>query len=326
MKILVTGGAGYIGSITNQYLQKAGHQTVVFDNLITGHKEAVGDSELVVGDLKNPSDIEAVFAAQKIDAVIHFAALALAPESMIKPQEYYVNNLLGGLNLLEAMRKHDCREIVFSSTCAVYGFPKELPVTERAPFAPVSVYGSSKLMFEEILSWYDQIYGIKSAKLRYFNAAGATLDGSLGENHPQETHIIPLALSVAQGQQEVFEIYGEDYQTRDGTCIRDYIHVLDLADAHLKAVNYLQSENESLAVNLGVGRGYSNLEVLQMVERVTGKKLNRQNKPRRPGDPDAIYADNTLVKTTLSWEPKYSDLEMIVQTAWAWQQKHLSGY
>lgn len=326
MKILVTGGAGYIGSITNRYLKEKGIDTVVFDNLSTGHEQAVGDATLIKGDLKNKEEIKEIFTQYKFDAVIHFAALALAGESMQKPDEYFINNILGGVNLLEAMRTGGCKNLVFSSTCAVYGYPKILPVKEDAMLSPVSVYGSSKLMFEEILDWYEKIYGIKSVKLRYFNAAGAAPDGIIGESHPHESHIIPKALNVAMGFKDVFELYGDDYQTPDGTCIRDYIHVWDLADAHFRAVEYLQTGKSSIAVNLGVGKGYSNLEVLKMVEKVTGRELKKIIKSRRAGDPDAIYADNTLAKEILGWEPQHSDLETIVSCAWKWHKGHPGGY
>jgi UDP-glucose 4-epimerase len=265
MKLLITGGAGYIGSVTNKILTDNGIETVIFDSLATGHRQAVGNTRLIVGDLKNREAIVGLFSREKFDGVIHFAALALAGESMEKPAAYFENNILGGLNLLEAMRQSDCRNIVFSSTCAVYGFPENLPVSEKEGYKPVSVYGSSKRMFEEILDWYEAIYGIRHAALRYFNAAGAFPDGSLGEDHPLETHIIPIAIAVARGVRSAFTVYGNDYHTPDGTCIRDYIHVSDLAEAHLKAVEYLISHQKSLVVNLGVGRGYSNLEILDAV-------------------------------------------------------------
>lgn len=320
MKILVTGGAGYIGSITNKLLTEQGIQTVVFDNLSTGHKNAVGASPLVIGDLTNSQDIEAVFANHRFDAVVHFAAKALAGESMDKPGEYFRNNLLGGINLLEAMKNNSCKTIIFSSTCAVYGTPKDVPVTEESPIHPESVYASSKRMFEEILEWYGVIYGFKHVNLRYFNASGASVDGILGEAHDPETHIIPIALSVAAGSLESFELKGDDYPTLDGTCIRDYIHVLDLADAHAKALTYLQKGGESTAVNLGVGVGYSNKQVLSEVEKVTGKKLSVVVGKRRSGDPAAIWADNTKAKKLLGWEPKFSDLTTIISSAWGWHQ------
>lgn len=325
MKFLITGGAGYIGSVTNALLKAQGHETVVFDNMTTGHKEAVGDTKLIVGDLRNKGDIEHAFSEVTFDAVIHFAALTLPGESMLKPYEYFHNNIDGGLNLLEAMRVHACKRIIFSSTCAVYGFPKDLPVTEESPIAPTSVYGASKRNFEEILEWYEKIHGIRFARLRYFNACGASPDGTLGEDHQPETHIIPVAVNaVLRG--EPFYVFGRDYKTPDGTCIRDYIHVSDLADAHLKAAEYIKKNDASLTVNLGVGKGYSNLAVLQAIEKVTGKKLDIQNKERRLGDPDAIYADNTKAKTMLGWEPKYTTPEAIIETAWKWHQGHKNGY
>jgi len=325
MKFLITGGAGYIGSITNWFIRSKGHETVIFDNMVNGHKEAVGDTKLIIGDLRNVKDIDSVFEHDHFDAVIHFAALALAGESMEKPYEYFHNNIDGGINLLEAMRKHDCKTIIFSSTCAVYGFPQTLPVTEMSPIAPTSVYGASKRNFEEILDWYERIYSIKHAKLRYFNACGALPDGSLGEDHTPETHIIPIAIRKAVSG-ETFPVFGNDYKTKDGTCIRDYIHVLDLADAHLKAVDYINSRKKSLTVNLGVGKGYSNLEILKAVEEVTGKKISIEFVQRRWGDPDAIFADNTKAMKELGWKPTYTDLFSIVQTAWSWHQKRLKGY
>ncbi|MEK9143924.1 MAG: UDP-glucose 4-epimerase GalE [Patescibacteria group bacterium] len=326
MKILITGGAGYIGSITNAILRQKGFETVVFDNLCLGHKEAVGSTRLIVGDLRKKQDIDTVFASEAFDAVIHFAAFSLAGESMEKPFEYYDNNLRGGLNLLEAMRLHGCRTIIFSSTSAVYGYPTNIPVTEEESIAPVSVYGSSKRMIEEMISWYGSIYGIRSVSLRYFNAAGALPDGSLGEAHTRESHIIPIALDVAAGKRERFAVYGNDYETPDGTCIRDYIHVVDLAAAHIKSVEYLAKGNASVVLNLGVGRGYSNLEVLNAVERVTGKKVALSLEPRRPGDPARLWADNRKAKEVLGWEPKYPDLETIIETAWKWHTKYPNSY
>jgi UDP-glucose 4-epimerase len=318
MKILVTGGAGYIGSITNWLLGKQGFETVIFDNLSCGHKEAVGDTPLVVGDLANKTDITALFEQHQFDAVIHFAALALAGESMERPADYYLNNIIGGVNLLEAMKMAGCKHIVFSSTCALYGTPQQLPVTELAPIHPESVYASSKRMVEEILAWYGKLYDIRYTNLRYFNAAGALLDGSLGEDHHPETHLIPIALSVAAGKQNELSINGDDYDTTDGTCIRDYIHVLDLADAHIKALEYLKKGGPSDSFNLGVGKGYSNKEVIQTVESVVGKEIPKKIVARRLGDPAAIWADNTKAKKILGWEPKHSDLKTIVESAWRW--------
>lgn len=316
MKVLITGGAGYIGSITNKLLQDQGHDTIVFDNLSRGHREAVGKTPLLVGDLTNLAEINEVFEQHSFDAVVHFAALSLAGESMEKPYEYFHNNLLGGLNLLEAMRKHNCKKIIFSSTSAVYGYPKRVPIVEEETIAPVSVYGASKHMVEEMIGWFEKLYGIKSVILRYFNAAGAMLDGSLGEDHEPEYHIIPGAIAVILGKQKIFELFGDDYDTPDGTCIRDYIHVVDLAEAHIKALEHEESD----VINLGVGRGYSNREVLEVVEKVTGKKLPVEVKPRRAGDPAKLWADNAKAKRVLGWEPKHSDIETIISSAFAWHK------
>lgn len=332
MKILVTGGAGYIGSHTVAELLKEGHEVVVFDNLICGHKEAI-TCPLVVGDLLHKDEINQVFEKERFDGVIHFAAYALAGESMKEPAKYFENNLQGGLNLLEAMRTHEVKRIVFSSTCAIYGFPEKLPVKEEEGLPasgqnkkPVSVYGESKLMFEKILNWYDRLFGIKNICLRYFNAAGASLDGSIGEDHQPETHIIPIAMQTALGQREKFTVFGTDYQTPDGTNIRDYIHVLDLADAHIKALEYLLDGKESNYFNVGTGQGYSNKQILETIKKVTGVDFPVEYGPRREGDPDAIYADNAKIKAVLGWEPRYSDLLTIIKTAWNWHKTHPQGY
>ncbi len=326
MKVLITGGAGYIGSVTNAVLRAAGHETVVFDNLSLGHREAVGDTTLIIGDLRNFDDIDSALQSVPFDAVIHFAALSLAGQSMAEPYEYFDNNLRGGLNLLEAVRRHGNPPVIFSSTSAVYGYPDRIPVTEDAPIAPVSVYGSSKRMVEEMIEWYGRIYGTRYVCLRYFNAAGAMQDGSLGEAHRSESHIIPIALEVASGKREKFELFGNDYDTPDGTCIRDYIHVEDLAAAHIKSMEYVHRGGASTAINLGVGKGYSNLEVLSTAEQVTGKKIPRSFGPRRPGDPGKLWADNAKAQKILGWTPKYPDLTTIVQTAWKWHKKKSNGY
>ncbi|MGB9706568.1 MAG: UDP-glucose 4-epimerase GalE [Microgenomates group bacterium] len=325
MKILVTGGAGYIGSHTVALLQKEGYEVVVFDNLVYGHREAVS-CPLIKGDLLDKAAIIKVFSQNKFTAVIHFAAYALAGESMKQPGKYFENNILGGLNLLEAMKDFGIKYIVFSSTCAVYGYPKKLPVTEESPLNPISVYGESKLAFEKILYWYDEIYGIKNVCLRYFNAAGADLEGKIGEDHQPETHIIPLAIKTALGQQPEFSLFGDDYPTPDGTCIRDYIHVLDLASAHIKALEFLKKEGKSDAFNVGTGKGYSNKEILQMVEKISGVDFPVKTLPRRAGDPAAIWADNSKIKKVLGWEPKYSDLKTIIHSAWKWHKTHPWGF
>lgn len=316
MKILVTGGAGYIGSITAKKLQEEGNEVVVFDNLSNGKKEYVL-SKLVVGDLTDKNSFSQL-EKENFDGVIHFAALALAGESMHKPYEYFHNNILGGLNLLEFMRSKNIKHIIFSSTCAVYGYSKNLPVTENEEKKPESVYGESKLMFEKMLEWYDKIYGIKYINLRYFNAAGAALDASLGEDHNPETHIIPIAIQAALGARDYFELFGEDYPTKDGSCIRDYIHVEDLAIGHVLALKKLIENGKSGSYNLGTGKSYSNKEVIDMVKKISGVDFKVEVKERRPGDPSAIFADNSKITKELGFQPQHSNLETIVKTAWKW--------
>jgi len=330
-KILVTGGAGYVGSHTVQELLRQNYEVVVFDNLVYGHREAV-KCPLVVGDLLQQNEVEKLFKENKFTAVIHFAAYALAGESMKDPYKYFQNNLQAGLNLLEQMRLNKVNKIVFSSTCAIYGYPKNLPVDEedlpagRQGKKPVSVYGESKLMFEKILEWYDKIFNIKNICLRYFNACGASLDGKVGEDHQPETHLIPIAMQVALGQRDKLTIFGDDYQTPDGTNIRDYIHVADLALAHLKSLAYLEQEKKSNYFNVGTGKGYSNLEIVKMIKKVSGIDFEVEIGPRRPGDPDAIYADNTKIKKILGWQPQYSDLKTIIESAWQWHKGRPNGF
>ncbi len=319
MNVLVTGGAGYIGSVTVKELQANGHNVVVFDNLVYGHKEAV-TCPLIVGDLL---DLEFLKANIKgtFDAVIHFAAYALSGESMQNPYKYFNSNLQGGLNLLEFMTDRHIPNIIFSSTCAIYGYPSKLPVTEDEAKKPESVYGESKLMFESILSWYKKVKGINYINLRYFNAAGATIDGRLGEDHDPETHIIPIAIQAALSKDSIFKLFGTDYDTKDGTCIRDYIHVLDLATAHIQAIEKLRVSGKSDSFNLGTGNGYSNRDVLNMVKKVSGVDFEIEEIERRIGDPAVIYADNSKAVKMLGFSPKYSDLETIVKTAWDWHSK-----
>lgn len=318
-KILVTGGAGYIGSITVKRLLESGYEVVVFDNLSQGHKTSVA-CPLVMGDLLNPQDFSQL-DSYTIDGVIHFAAAALAGESMKHPAKYFENNILGGVHLLEYMNKRNISSIVFSSTCAIYGTPDKVPVSEEESKKPESVYGESKLAFERVLYWYDRIYNIKHINLRYFNACGASLDGSLGELHDPETHIIPIAIQSAITNTP-FPLFGTDYETSDGTCIRDYIHVEDLASAHMLAFEQLEKTKESNFFNLGTGNGYSNKQIIDMVKKVSGKDFPVEVKPRRPGDPSIIYADNTKAKTILGWNPEHSDLETIIQTAWKFHTSH----
>lgn len=321
MRVLVTGGAGYIGSITVRQLLKEGHEVVVFDNLEYGHKENVTDCPLVVGDLLRAEDLRNGLDQYTFDAVIHFAAYLQVGESMQNPYKYFQNNLMGGLNLLEYMKEKQIPYIVFSSTSAIFGTPKELPVKEDQEKHPESVYGESKLMFERILHWYGEVFGIKSICLRYFNAAGAALDGSLGEAHDPETHIIPVAIKAAL-ENKPFFLFGNDYPTDDGTCVRDYIHVEDLATAHILALKYVEENKKSDQFNLGVGRGYSNKEVIDMVKKVSGVDFPVEIKERRSGDAAIVYADNEKSQHVLGFVPHYSDLETIVKTAWEWHKSH----
>ncbi len=326
-KILVTGGAGYIGSFTAQALKKKGYEVVIFDNLRYGHQEAVTGFNLIKGDLTTDKDLlEGTFKKEKFAGVVHFAAYALTGESMEKPAKYFLNNVGGTLNLLEAMRKNQVKKIVFSSTCAVYGQPEKLPIVEGEKKKPESPYGESKLMVEKILSWYENIFGLHSISLRYFNAAGAAPDGSIGEDHDPETHLIPLACQTALGKRKKLVIYGDDYPTPDGTCIRDYIHVLDLAKVHLLALERLEKRKKTEFFNVGTGQGYSVKEVVAKVKKVSGLDFKTEIGPRRPGDPARLYADNRKIKKEFSWQPKYSDLESIVKSAWQWHQSHPQGY
>ncbi|HYK07946.1 MAG TPA: UDP-glucose 4-epimerase GalE [Candidatus Eisenbacteria bacterium] len=317
-KILVTGGAGYIGSVTVKRLLEKGMEVVVFDNLIQGHKEVVS-CPLIVGDLLHPEDLSQL-DSYDFDGVIHFAAHLSVAESMKDPAKYFQNNLQGGLNLLEYMKKRNIKHIVFSSTAAIFGMPESTPIKEDDKKNPVNVYGESKLMFETILEWYDRILDIKFIALRYFNAAGASLDGSIGENHMPETHIIPVAIKKAQ-EGKPFSLFGTDYPTKDGTCVRDYIHVEDLATAHILAIEYLEKSNASNAFNLGTNKGYSNKEVVEMVKKITGLNIDMIQEHRRPGDPAVLLADNSKAKEVMGWNPQHSDLETIVKTAWEFYSK-----
>jgi UDP-glucose 4-epimerase len=321
MNILVTGGAGYIGSICVEQLLDAGHAITVFDNLTEGHRRAVDPrAELVTGDLQQRCDVDDALEKAKPEAVMHFAANALVGESMENPSKYFRNNVSGGINLLDAMLAAGCRRFVFSSTCATFGPPERLPIDETLPQRPINPYGESKLMFERILRWYDEIHGLKFVALRYFNAAGAT--ERFGEDHRIETHLIPNVLKVALGQKEQVEIYGTDYETPDGTCIRDYIHIVDLAQAHMLALSVPQSA----FYNIGTGGGTSVREVIAACERVTGKPIRVVEKPRRPGDPARLIAGSDKIKRELGWSPKYQSIEKIVESAWAWHVRHPHGY
>ncbi len=321
MKIFVTGGAGYIGSICVEQMLDQGHEIVVFDNLTEGHRRALDPrARLVEGDLREPRSIGDALAAEKPDAVMHFAANALVGESMTNPSKYFLNNVYGGVNLLDAMVAADVRKFVFSSTCATFGMPDEVPIHEGLPQRPINPYGESKLMFEKVLRWYDEIHGLRFVSLRYFNAAGAT--EQFGEDHRIETHLIPSVLKVALGQKPHVEIYGTDYPTPDGTCIRDYIHIVDLAQAHILALG----REQSAFYNLGTGGGNSVSEVVEVCRRVTGRDIPVVAKPRRPGDPPRLIAASAKITKELGWQPRFQSLDKIVESAWAWHQKHPHGY
>jgi UDP-glucose-4-epimerase GalE len=322
MRILVTGGAGYIGSHTAMVLAAAGHEPVVFDDMSQGHDWAVKWGPLERGSLSNPARLAQVFAAHPIDAVVHFAASALVGESMTNPAKYFRNNTVATLNLLDAMRDAGVSTLVFSSTCATYGDPVRVPIDETHPQVPVNPYGESKLMIEKIMRWYGEAYGLRWMALRYFNAAGADPEGRIGEDHDPESHLIPLVIGAAQGARPPVKIFGTDYPTADGTAIRDYIHVLDLADAHLRALDRLRSGAASQAINLGTGRGHSVREVVDTIARVAGKPVPVVESPRRPGDPPELVAAPERARDVLGWTCRYAELETIVRHAWTWHEKH----
>jgi UDP-glucose 4-epimerase len=324
-KILVTGGAGYIGSHMVDMLIAANHEVVVFDNLISGWRDAVLGGELIIGDLLDKTALEACFAKHQFDAVMHFAALIQVGESVREPAKYYANNLVGGINLIDAMIKHNVKKLVFSSTAAVYGEPQYLPIDINHPKNPINAYGKSKWLFEQILDDYAKAYDLRSIRLRYFNAAGADPKGRLGPRHRVVTHVIPLVLEVASGRRPVFEVYGTDYATDDGTCVRDYIHVSDICSAHLLALDALAQGACATAYNLGNGKGYSVREVIKVAEQVAQRKIPIKEIPRRAGDSAFLIADAKLAKQELGWEPKYFDLKDIIQHAWQWELKMCSG-
>ncbi len=323
MRILICGGAGYIGSHVNKLLAKKGYFTVVFDNLIYGHKEAVKWGDFIKGDLNNIDDLERVFSEYEIDAVIHLAAYAYVGESVRDPEKYYYNNVVNTLNLLRVMKKYGCSRIIFSSTCATYGIPVIVPITEDVKQNPINPYGKSKLMVEHILKDYHKAYGIEYVVLRYFNAAGADPDGEIGESHIPETHIIPLALETASGKRESFSVYGVDYDTFDGSCIRDYVHVEDLSQAHLLALRYLEQGGKSDFFNLGNEKGTSVLEIIDSVKKITGKDFAVCYDERREGDPPKLVGCGEKAKDILGWMPKYEGIDDIVRHAWRWHTNKL---
>ena len=325
MRILVTGGAGYIGSHTVKRLLGRGHDVTVYDSLVFGHRQAVPADRLVVGDLKDVDHVDHLMVVNRIEAVVHFAAFAYVGESVTNPAKYYANNLINSLNLLDRVRRLGISRFVFSSTCATYGVPTAVPITEGEKQSPINPYGNSKLAFEYALSDYAAAYPLGFAALRYFNAAGAAPDGTIGEDHNPETHLIPLVLEVALGKRPHIEVFGTDYPTPDGTCVRDYIHVDDLADAHVLAVEKLQPGN-AWKFNVGVGKGFSVREVIRTAEEVTGKTIAVKEGPRRPGDPPALVASADTIRRELGWEPKYTELRAIIETAWKWHKAHPNGF
>lgn len=327
-KILVTGGAGYIGSFTVAALKGSGFEPIVFDNLETGHREAIPDIKLYVGNLqKDTARLKRVFKKEKPEAVIHFAAYIDVGESVKNPQRYFLNNVVGSLNLLRAMIENKVLKIVFSSSAAVYGEPTKIPIKEDDPKVPTNPYGESKLIVEKILEWYTRGYSLSAISLRYFNAAGAALDASLGQDYPKPTHLITRACEAALGKRKDFKIFGNDYDIPDGTCIRDYIHVLDLAQAHLLALEFLEKADSGFnAYNVGTGKGYSVREVVKMAKKVSGVSFPSPVGPRRPGDPARLIASPEKIKKEFGFRSKYSDLETIVKTAWAWHKNHPDGY
>ncbi|HUL33314.1 MAG TPA: UDP-glucose 4-epimerase GalE [Candidatus Eisenbacteria bacterium] len=324
MNILVTGAAGYIGSICSEVLLARGHQVIALDNLVEGHRSAVPPAaKFVLADLADRPQIEKAFLAQKIEAVMHFAGEALVAKSVREPSTFYAANVACGVNLLDAMVRHGVDKLIFSSTAATYGEPEIVPIPEDHRQKPINPYGKSKLRFEEILADYRAYTGLKYVTVRYFNAAGASEER--GENHRTETHLIPRVLDAALGNLPEMEIFGSDYPTPDGTCVRDYIHVLDIADSHVLALEQIDRVPGE-AFNVGTTSGYSNLQVVQAAERITGRKVPHRLSPRRPGDPAVLVASNEKLKRMLGWEPKHSSLEEIIQSAWNWRGKYPHGY
>ncbi|NRT91243.1 UDP-glucose 4-epimerase GalE [Clostridium beijerinckii] len=327
MSILVCGGAGYIGSHTVHELVKQNKDVIIVDNLQSGHMKAVNPkAKFYKGDIRDSEFLDKVFSENKIDAIIHFAANSLVGESMVKPLLYFNNNVYGMQILLESMVKHDIKNIVFSSTAAVYGEPKKIPISEDDETNPTNTYGETKLTMEKMMKWVSKANGINYVSLRYFNAAGALEDGSIGEDHSPESHLIPLILQVPLGKREAITVFGEDYDTPDGTCIRDYIHVLDLADAHIKAVEYLQSGNESNIFNLGNGIGFSVKEMIDSAKEATSEEIKVVVGERRAGDPARLIASNEKAQKILGWTPKYTDVKAIIKTAWTWHKNNPNGY
>jgi UDP-glucose 4-epimerase len=322
MKILVVGGAGYVGSHMVKMLGESGHEAVTLDNLSSGQKDKVTSGKIILGDLADTNTLDRLFYENKFDAVMHFASFIEVSESIQNPLKYYENNVSNTINLLKAMKMHDVSKLIFSSTAAIFGEPVYTPIDEDHPQRPINPYGHTKLMIENILKDCDKAYGLKSVCLRYFNAAGADPDGELGECHEPETHLIPLVLQVAAGRRKDIKVFGSDYDTKDGTCVRDYIHIVDLCDAHLKALQALCAGMESKSFNLGNGNGFSVKKVISVAEKVTGRQIKVIGAKRRVGDPAILVANSSSIKEELNWEPKYADLTTIIAHAWNWEQKN----
>lgn len=327
MAILVCGGAGYIGSHAVHQLIEKGESVVIVDNLQTGHRDAVhSKAKFYEGDIRDADVLDKIFTENAIDTVVHFAANSLVGESVEKPLKYFNNNVYGMQILLESMVKHSVDKIVFSSTAAVYGEPKRIPILEDDPTEPTNPYGESKRIMEKMMKWVSRANGVRFVSLRYFNAAGAIEDGSIGEDHNPESHLIPLILQVPMGKRDHITVFGEDYPTPDGTCLRDYIHVIDLADAHVLAIDYLRKGGESNIFNLGNGRGFSVKEMIEAAKKATGRDIKVEIGARRAGDPAQLIASSEKAKKVLGWRPKYTDVKQIIQTAWTFHQKHPEGY
>ena len=325
MSILVTGGAGYIGSVVIEQVVREGHRVVVLDNLSQGHREAIEkEAEFVHADLREAGEVARVLRTHDIEAVIHLAACSLVGQSMTEPAHYFQNNVIGAVNLLNTMLEQGVNKLVFSSSAAVYGRPKRVPIQERQRLDPVNPYGEAKVILEKVMHWYGLAYGFRFVSLRYFNAAGAT--ARRGEDHEPETHLVPNVMRAALGLVPHVTVFGTDYPTDDGTCVRDYIHVLDVARAHVLALRRLEKQTVNKAYNLGTGHGYSVKQVIDMVRAVTGTAIRTEFAPRRPGDPPVLVADPTLAGEELSWKPQHSELETIIESAWRWQKSHPHGY
>jgi len=326
-QVLVLGGAGYIGSHMVDRLVTDGREVIVVDNLSTGHRAAIPETaKFYEIDLRDKAKLGQVFVENDIEAVVHFAAFSIVPESMNDPLKYFDNNTTGMTTLLEVMRDHNVKKIVFSSTAAVYGTPERNPIKEGDAKTPINPYGQSKLQMEQQIHWADVAHGIKSVAFRYFNVAGAKADGSIGEDHHPETHLIPIVLQAAAGEREFIEMFGDDYDTPDGFNVRDYIHVLDIVEAHVLALDYLAANNESNIFNLGSATGFSVKQIVEAAREATGSNIESKVSPRRPGDPDTLVADAGKAREVLGWQPKYNDIREIISTAWTWKQKHPDGY